>query len=53
MTMNVALRPFDASDLEAIQRMRAVAFEPVFRSFRTIVGDRVAALAFERADAEQ
>jgi ribosomal protein S18 acetylase RimI-like enzyme len=51
--MNVEIRPFAAADLEVIQRIRAVAFELIFRSFREIVGETAAALAFERADAEQ
>ncbi len=36
-----------------MQRVRQAAFAPVFRSFREIVGERVAALAFAQADAEQ
>jgi len=28
---NVHIRPFQAADLAAIQRIRALAFEPVFR----------------------
>jgi GNAT superfamily N-acetyltransferase len=50
---NVHIRPFRAADLEVIQRIRALAFEPVFRSFREIVGETVSALALARADAEQ
>jgi GNAT superfamily N-acetyltransferase len=53
MATNVYIRPFQAADLEKIQRIRALAFEPVFRSFRDIVGETVSALAFARADAEQ
>jgi GNAT superfamily N-acetyltransferase len=53
MATKAHIRPFEAADLRAIQRIRAVAFEPVFRSFGQIVGETVAALAFERADAEQ
>ena len=36
-----------------MQRVRQAAFAPVFRSFRNIVGEEIAALAFARADAEQ
>jgi GNAT superfamily N-acetyltransferase len=36
-----------------MQRVRKAAFEPVFRSFRDIVGEKIAALAFADADAEQ
>jgi GNAT superfamily N-acetyltransferase len=49
----VRIRPFGAGDLEPLQRIRARAFAPVFRSFREIVGEPIAQVAFERADAEQ
>ena len=47
------IRPFKPGDLPAMQRVRKAAFEPVFRSFRDIVGEKIAALAFAHADAEQ
>lgn len=47
------IHPFKPSDLPAMQRVRKAAFEPVFRSFRDIVGEQIAALAFVHADAEQ
>ncbi len=47
------IRPFEPGDLPAMQRVREFAFEPVFRSFRDIVGEEIAALAFANADAEQ
>jgi GNAT superfamily N-acetyltransferase len=47
------IRPFKPGDLSAMQRVRKAAFEPVFRSFRAIVGEKIAALAFAQADAEQ
>ena len=47
------IRPFESGDLPAMQRIREAAFEPVFRSFRDIVGEKIAALAFVHADAEQ
>jgi GNAT superfamily N-acetyltransferase len=47
------IRPFQPGDLPALQRVRQAAFEPVFRSFRAIVGEEIAALAFADADAEQ
>ena len=47
------IRPFKPGDLPAMQRVRQAAFAPVFRSFRTIVGEEIAALAFADADAEQ
>lgn len=48
-----SIRPFEPSDLPALQRIRQAAFEPVFRSFREIVGAEIAAIAFAHADAEQ
>lgn len=48
-----SIRPFEPGDLAAVQRVRRAAFEPVFRSFREIVGETIAAVAFARADAEQ
>ena len=47
------IRPFEPGDLPAMQRVREAAFAPVFRSFRAIVGEEIAALAFAHADAEQ
>lgn len=47
------IRPFESGDLPTMQRVRAAASEPVFRSFRAIVGEEIAAIAFERAEAEQ
>ena len=47
------IRPFKPDDLPAMQRVRQAAFEPVFRSFRDIVGEKIAALALADADAEQ
>jgi len=47
------IRPFEPGDLPALQRIREAAFRPVFRSFREIVGEPIAAVAFARADAEQ
>jgi ribosomal protein S18 acetylase RimI-like enzyme len=53
MQTNVHIRAFEADDLAAIQRIRAAAFAPVFRSFREIVGETIAALALVAADTEQ
>jgi ribosomal protein S18 acetylase RimI-like enzyme len=46
-------RPFEPDDLPALQRVRAAAFEPVFRSFRDIVGEEIGSIAFAHAEAEQ
>ena len=48
-----AFRPCRPDDLADLQRLRASAFQPVFRSFADCVGERIAVIAFARADAEQ
>ncbi|HYG89909.1 MAG TPA: GNAT family N-acetyltransferase [Azospirillum sp.] len=48
-----SVRPFKPGDLPALQHIRQAAFEPVFRSFREIVGAEIATIAFAHADAEQ
>jgi ribosomal protein S18 acetylase RimI-like enzyme len=50
---DLTIRAFEPGDLPALQRIRAAAFEPVFRSFRDTVGKEIAAIAFAHADAEQ
>jgi GNAT superfamily N-acetyltransferase len=52
-TVEPHIRPFEPGDLAALQRIREAAFEPVFRSFRGIVGEEIAAIAFRHADVEQ
>ena len=47
------IRPLAPGDLPTLQSVRRAAFEPVFSSFRRIVGEEIAALAFADADAEQ
>jgi GNAT superfamily N-acetyltransferase len=47
------IRALEPGDLPALQVIRRAAFEPVFRSFRDIVGEEIAALALADADAEQ
>jgi GNAT superfamily N-acetyltransferase len=51
--MPPTLRPYTPADLPALHRIREAAFAPVFTSFRTIVGEEIAALAFARAEEEQ
>jgi ribosomal protein S18 acetylase RimI-like enzyme len=50
---DLIIRPFTQDDLPALQRVRQAAFSPVFRSFRDIVGERIAALGLADAEAEQ
>lgn len=47
------IRPFEHDDIPALQAIRQAAFVPVFRSFRTIVGEQIAEIVFADADAEQ
>jgi GNAT superfamily N-acetyltransferase len=47
------IRPFERGDRPALQTIRRAAFEPIFRSFRDIVGEDIARIAFAHADAEQ
>ena len=51
--MAVIVRPYEAADLAAMQQIRQVAFEPIFVSFRSIVGEDVYRTAFANADLEQ
>ena len=53
MSHEATLRAFAPADLPALHRIRAAAFAPVFASFRTIVGEEIAAVAFASAEAEQ
>ena len=47
------IRPFEARDLDELQHIRALAFEPVFQSFREIVGPSISRIAFAAAEDEQ
>ncbi len=47
------LRPFEGADLPKLLDIRHRAIETVFRSFREIIGDAIAAHAFARAAVEQ
>jgi ribosomal protein S18 acetylase RimI-like enzyme len=49
----LTLRAVEPGDLPALQGIRQAAFAPIFRSFREIVGEEIAALAFTQADEEQ
>jgi GNAT superfamily N-acetyltransferase len=52
-TTALTIRSITPGDLPMLQSIRRAAFEPVFASFRTIVGQEIAAIAFTHADAEQ
>jgi predicted N-acetyltransferase YhbS len=49
----LTIRPFAPDDLPHIDEIRRLAFEPVFASFRAIVGPAIAEVAFATAEAEQ
>ncbi len=47
------IRAFTTSDLDELQHIRALAFAPVFSSFRDIVGPQIADVALASAEEEQ
>lgn len=47
------IRAAKSSDKKALHAVRAAAFADVFKSFRSIVGPEIAAVAFARSEAEQ
>ena len=53
MIENCSIRAFEQDDLTRLHEIRAAAFKPVFRSFRTIVGEKIAQAAFTEAEREQ
>ncbi len=53
MIEHCSIRKFQAKDLKRLHAIREAAFEPVFRSFRQILGERIAAVALADAEREQ
>ncbi len=53
MTTEVAIRPLRPADVPRLQEIRAAAFEPVFRSFRDLIGADIAPTALATAESEQ
>ena len=49
----LTIRAFEPDDLSHLDEIRRLAFEPVFASFREIVGAAIAEIAFATAEAEQ
>ena len=47
------IRKFEPGDLPRLHEIRVAAFEPVFRSFREILGDAIARVAIDGAEREQ
>lgn len=53
MIENCRIRAVEPGDLPKLHEIRAAAFKPVFESFRRIVGEKIAAVAFASAEREQ
>lgn len=53
MTEPYRLRPFEPGDLARLQEIREAAYEPVFRSFRSILGAKIAPIALATLEQEQ
>lgn len=53
MTTEITIRPLRPSDVPRLQEIRAAAFEPVFRSFRDLVGADISSTALATAESEQ
>ena len=50
---NLVVRPVKSDDIPRLQEIRQAAFEPVFASFRSILGDEIYELAQAREDEAQ
>lgn len=53
MIESCSIRSFEPDDLSRLHEIREAAFAPVFRSFRQIVGEAIAAVALATAEREQ
>jgi GNAT superfamily N-acetyltransferase len=53
MTDAVSIRTFVPEDAKALDAIRALAFAPVFASFRAILGKEIADIALASAETEQ
>lgn len=51
--INVAIRPAITNDLPYFENIRQAAFEPVFASFRSILGEKIYAIAQAHEDEAQ
>ena len=47
------IRAFEHQDLLRLHEIREAAYRPVFKSFRSIVGEKIAAVALANAEREQ
>lgn len=53
MVENCHIRAFEPGDLPKLHEIREAAYKPVFQSFRNIVGEKIAPIAFASAEREQ
>ncbi|MDA7946139.1 MAG: GNAT family N-acetyltransferase [Hyphomicrobiaceae bacterium] len=53
MSVEYRIRPFEPEDLDRLHEVRTAAFKPVFKSFREIVGKKIAVIALADAEREQ
>lgn len=49
----ILIRPHRADDVDILQQIRSLAFKPVFRSLRRLLGDEIADVVLAAAEAEQ
>jgi GNAT superfamily N-acetyltransferase len=50
---DVSIRKLEAKDVEDLQEIRSLAFRPVFKSLRALLGTEIASVALATAEAEQ
>lgn len=53
MVEDCNIRKFEPDDLGRLHEIREAAYEPIFRSFRQIVGEEIAPFALASAETEQ
>ena len=53
MSAELTLRSIRPDDLPELHRIRRLAFAPIFESFRSLVGEEIAPIAFAAAEEEQ
>jgi ribosomal protein S18 acetylase RimI-like enzyme len=53
MPTDALIRPFAPQDLQRLHEIRTAAYTPVFKSFRDIVGPKIAAVALPNEEVQQ
>ncbi len=51
--LDYSIRSYAEGDLSALQTIRAAAFAPVFRSFRTLAGEKAAPFVYSPSNSEE